>query len=256
MRRVGEALDRRIGCAPDIGTTTTLGDAWRARSIDTGWAFPEDWWAPEADAVAEGVVTGADVTEQCARLGHVRAQAGVGIGETIEDLGALYAVLGRPMPPMASVRALAEGWVESGVFGLTDLTCEDPLTGLASLPYLRTRLAELYRGERAPRGAYCLVVVDLTTWLDPWKRIAWTIVIGHELRRAYPGEETLTLLSAGRAAALVPRRPELQLAAARLRRDIATRHDARVWLERLPETATRAAALLDRLAEPRSRPDR
>ena len=241
---------------PDVGTAATLGDAWRTRSMDTGWAFPGDWWAPEVDAVTEAILAGADATDHCARLGHVRAQAGVGIGETIEDLGALYAVMGQTMPPMASVRALAEGWVESGMFGLTDLTCEDPLTGLATLPYLRTRLAELYRGDRSPHEAYCLVVVDLTTWLDPWKRIAWTIVIGHELRLAYPGEETLTLLSAGRAAALVPREPALRLDAARTRRDIAARHDARVWLERLPETPKQASALLDCLAEPRSRPDR
>jgi len=245
---------RRGGGAPDIGTAAALGDAWRARSLDSGWVFPEDWWAPEIDAVTHAVIAGADMTDACARLGHARAQAGVGIGETLEDLTALYAVLGWEMPPMASVRPLAEGWVESGMFGLSDLTCEDPLTGLATLPYLRTRLAEIYRGERVPREAYCLVVVDLVTRLDPWKRIAWTIVIGHELRRVYPGEETLTLLGAGRAAALVPRRPELELAATRLRRDIAARHGARVWVERLPETAPRAAALLDCLAEPRSRP--
>lgn len=245
---------RRGGGAPDIGTATALADAWRVRSLGSGWVFPEDWWAPEVDTMARASVDGADLTGPCARLGHARAQAGVGIGETLEDLGALFAVLGEEMPPMACVRSLAEGWVESGMFGLSDLTCEDPLTGLATLPYLRTRLAEIYRGDRAPGDAYCLVVVDLATRLDPWKRIAWTIVIGHELRVAYPGEETLTLLGAGRAAALVPRRPELELEATRLRRDIAARHGARVWVERLPADATRAAALLDCLTEPRDRP--
>lgn len=245
---------RASGGAPDIGATGVTRDAWRTRSLASGWVFPEDWWAPAVDAVTYAVARRADLAGPCARLGHARAKAGVGIGETLEDLGALFTVLGRDMPPMDCVRALAEGWVESGMFGLSDLTCEDPLTGLATLPYLRTRLAEIYRGERAPRDAYCLVVVDLATRIDPWKRIAWTIVIGHELRRAYPGEETLTLLGAGRAAALVPLRPELELVTARLRRDVSAHHGARVWVEELPEEAAQAGLLLDCLTDPRTRP--
>lgn len=244
----------RCGGAPDAGTAGALRDAWRARSLDAGWVFPEDWWAPEVDAVARAVVCGADAAGPCAGLGHARAQAGVGIGETLEDLGALFAALGRDEPPMRCVRALAEGWAESGVFGTAGITCEDPLTGLATAPYLRTRVAELYRGRRPPREAYGLVVVDLAARLDPWKRIAWTIVIGHALRRVFPGEETLTLLGTGRVAALVPLRPELELVTARLRRDVAARHSARVWLERLPDDAIHASRLLDCLTTPPGRP--
>ncbi|HEY3683403.1 MAG TPA: hypothetical protein VGL93_10205 [Streptosporangiaceae bacterium] len=244
---------RVSGGTPDIGATGATRDAWRARSLAAGWVFPEDWWSPAVDAMTYAVDRGADLTDPCTRLGHARAQAGVGIGETLEDLGALFAAVGRDIPPMACVRALAEGWVEAGMFGLSDLACEDPLTGLATLPYLRTRMAEIYRGDRAPHEAYCLVVVDLATRLDPWKRIAWTIVIGHELRRTYPGEETLTLLGAGRAAALVPLRPELEFVTTRLRRDVSARHGARVWVERLPEDAAQAALLLDCLTEPHAR---
>ena len=242
------------GGGSDTGAAGTLRAAWRARSLDSGWVFPEDWWTPEVDAVTYAVMEGGDAAGPCAGLGHARAQAGVGIGETLADLGALFAELGRDEPPMRCARALAEGWAESGVFGAAGLTCEDPLTGLTTPPYLRSRTAELYRGGDSPRDAYCLVVVDLAARLDPWKRIAWTIVVGHALRRAFPGEETLTLLGSGRVGALVPLRPELELVTARLRRDVATRHTARLWVEHLPEDALGAARLLDCLTTPPGRP--
>lgn len=244
----------RCGGGWDAGAAGALRDAWRTRSLGSGWVFPEDWWTPEVDAVTYAVMEGADPAGPCAGLGHARAQAGVGVGETLEDLGALFATLGRDEPPMRCVRALAEGWAESGVFGTTGITCDDPLTGLTTPPYLRSRLAELYRGAGAPGEAYRLVVVDLAARLDPWKRIAWTVVVGHALRRAFPGEETLTLLGSGRVGALVPLRPELQLVTVRLRRDVAARHSARLWVERLPEDAAGAARLIDCLTTPPGRP--
>lgn len=239
----------RCGGGWDVDAAGALRDAWRVRSLGCGWVFPEDWWTHEVDAMTHALLEGADPAGPCAGLGHARAEAGVGIGETLEDLGALYAALGHDEPPMRCVRALAEGWAESGVFGAAGLTSEDPLTGLTTVPYLRSRIAELYRGDGAPDDAYRLVIVDLAARLDPWKRIAWTIAVGHTLRRTFPGEETLTLLRPGRACALVPLRPELELVSARLRRDVTTRHSARLTMERLPEDATGAARLLDRLTE-------
>jgi hypothetical protein len=75
--------------------------------------------------------------------------------------------------------------------------CEDPLSGLATVPYLRTRLGELYR-EAAQRGTspadtHRLLVVSLPRPPDPWHRMALAIVVGYDLRAAFPGGETLGL---------------------------------------------------------------
>ena len=122
--------------------------------------------AEPASACLAGVglaVVGDDrLTAACTGLGRSRARAGIGIAETIDDLAALFAVLGAESasehadpggrdragrgsaPPLRLVCAIAEGWAEESVAQLAQ-GCEDPLSGLATLPYLRTRLAEVYR---------------------------------------------------------------------------------------------------------------
>src|SRR6185312_1546455 len=94
-------------------------------------------------------------------LGRSRARAGVGIAETIDDLAALFGVVdgaggertcvlgggegGRWDPALRQVGAIAEGGAEESVSQFARGGCEDPLSGLATLSYLRTRLAEVYR---------------------------------------------------------------------------------------------------------------
>src|SRR3546814_12395233 len=64
-------------------------------------------------------------------------------------------------PAFADVRALSMAWSESTLAYLHQLSCEDPLTGLASLAHIRSRLSELYRGARAADETHALVVLDL-----------------------------------------------------------------------------------------------
>jgi len=58
------------------------------------------------------------------------------------------------------LRSLATGWLTAD-----DWHSEDPLSGLATLPYLRTRLAEVYReaeqGGTSPADTHRLLVVRL-----------------------------------------------------------------------------------------------
>ena len=137
-------------------------------------------------------------------LGRSRARAGVGIAETIDDLAALFAVLGEGRqwdPPPRLVCAIAEGWAEESLSQFAHGGCEDPLSGLATLPYLRTRLAEVYReaeqGGTSPADTHRLLVVGLPRRPDPWRRMALPILVGRDLRAAFPGGETLSLAKPG-----------------------------------------------------------
>ena len=48
-------------------------------------------------------------------------------------------------PDFEAAEALSVAWSEATLEYLHDLSCEDPLTGLASLAHVRTRLDEIYR---------------------------------------------------------------------------------------------------------------
>lgn len=227
-----------------------LRDAWRTRSMRTGWTSPTDWWTPAVEAVAEAIACGLSPLPAGFRLGVARGRAGNGIGETLDDLSALAEASGWPDPPPPFVRAVAEGWAEAGICGMAAPTCEDPMTGLVTLPYLRSRLAEIYR-EAVFTGTpaettHALVMVELTDDSPSWRRLARAVVVGHDLRTIFSGGETLTLVATSRAAALVPLRPELRLQTARLKRALAD--TALVWLERLPPAHREAMSLLDALS--------
>ena len=221
----------------------------------------------------------AALTAACAGLGRSRARAGVGIAETIGDLGALFAVLGRgeggraglpgggeegkagllgagmgdePEAPLRLIGAVAEGWAEECARQLAQDGCEDPLSGLATVPYLRTRLAEVYReaGQdgNSPADTHRLLVVGLPCRPDPWRRLAVPILIGRDLRAAFPGGETLSLARAGPAIALVTARHDLPLRYARLRRNIQATFGTQTRMTPLPGRFPEALRLVDELA--------
>jgi hypothetical protein len=250
---------------------TRLRDEWRRRSLATGWRMPDDWDSEAVDEVlgacqnralarGEAGLAAAGATAlaaACAGLGRSRARAGVGIAETIDDLAALFAVLGEGEgrqwdPPLRLVGAIAEGWAEESVSQFAHVGCEDPLSGLATLSYLRTRLAEVYReaeqGGTSPAETHRLLVVGLPRRPDPWRRLALPILVGRDLRAAFPGGETLSLAKPGPAIALVPARRDLPLRYARLRRNIQATFGTQIRMTPLPGRLTEALRLVDELA--------
>lgn len=281
---------------------TRLRDEWRRRSLATGWRMPDDW---DSEAVGEvlaacqnralacgdaglAAVGATALAAACAGLGRSRARAGVGIAETIDDLVALFAVLGggggqsagalaggggeragalaggeeeragvlsegqHGDPALRLVGAIAEGWAEESVSQFARGGCEDPLSGMATLPYLRTRLAEVYREAEqrgtSPAETHRLLVVGLPRRPDPWRRLALPILVGRDLRAAFPGGETLALAKPGPAIALVPARRDLPLRYTRLRRNIQAAFGTQIRMTPLPGRLTEALRLVDELA--------
>jgi hypothetical protein len=270
---------------------TRFRDEWRRRSLATGWRMPDDWDSEAVDevlaacqnrALARGeaglaAVGATALAAACAGLGRSRARAGVGIAETIDDLVALFAVLSGGWeeraavlaggegeragvlsegqhwdPALRLVGAIAEGWAEESVSQFARGGCEDPLSGMATLPYLRTRLAEVYREAEqrgtSPAETHRLLVVGLPRRPDPWRRLALPILVGHDLRAAFPGGETLSLAKPGPAIALVPARRDLPLRYARLRRNIQAAFGTQIRMIPLPGRLTEALRLVDELA--------
>lgn len=270
---------------------TGLRHAWRRRSLASGWLTADDWHNEAVDEAVDAVLAacyggrpvpgGADLAAvgagslavACLGLGRSRAKAGIGIAETIDDLAALFAVLasgpgGQPSgpgdqrsgpggqpggdPPLHLVCAIAEGWAEESLAQLAQGGCEDPLSGLATLPYLRTRLAEVYREAEddgtSPADTHRLLVVGLPRRPDPWRRMALAILLGHDLRAAFPGGETLSIAKPGPAIALVRARGDLPLRYARLRRSIQVTFGTQIRMTPLPGLLTEALRLVDELA--------
>ena len=74
------------------------------------------------------------------------------------------------------------------------------------------------------------------------------IGVGHDLRTAFPGGETLSMAKPGPAIALVRAHGDLPLRYARLRRSIQVTFGAQIRMTPLPGLLTEALRLVDDLA--------
>jgi len=211
------------------------------------------------EAVAEALSEGRDARPACGEFGRRRAEDGASLPETLDDLAGLYLAAGVAEPPYLAVHAVAVAWAEESLQFLHALSCEDPLTGLATLAHVRSRLGELYReAERLARPlptTHALLVVDLTDEaVDPWDRALRLTDAAECLRAVFSGGETIGRATASRVVAVVDRRSNLPRSADCLRRllvdwRIAAGRDApRIWIEGLPQSAESATRLLDELA--------
>ncbi len=122
-------------------------------------------------AVGERLAAGHDASTACALVGRETARDGADLGEALDGLRATYAQILGGEPDFGAVRALCQAWSEETLGYLHQLSCEDPLTGLASLAHLRAKLAEVYRaadlGGQSAATSHALVVVDLPRLAGP-----------------------------------------------------------------------------------------
>ncbi|MBB5155130.1 hypothetical protein [Saccharopolyspora phatthalungensis] len=196
-----------------------LRSRWRTASLAAGWPFPSDWGADVVDAVCAAVIAGDDLAEPLAELGASRAEAGVGLAATLQDVAALHAVSAGEHDglvfadpdavPTAILRTTALGWAEVMARLSGGREVEDPLTGLTTASYLRTRLREVYRaaraeGRRAGDG-HVLVTVSLGVTPDGYARMMAMVLIADALRTVFDGGETTSLLRSATAAVLAAR---------------------------------------------------
>ncbi len=228
------------------------------------------------EPLADALLYGGDV-EACANeVGRDLATDGAALSQVMEDLELTYRAVAAGAPSYGVVKALCLAWNDVSLQYLHGLSCEDPLTGLASLPHLRSRLDELLREADRAGGslasAYALVVVELgaayalpprragtgSTASSLSARFSMTlrmVEVAESLRTVFSGGETLARLGGHRVAALVPREAALGGSVEALRQllsdwsgDTGERDEPRVWIESLPTGHEVMAVLLDELA--------
>jgi hypothetical protein len=229
------------------------------------------WMAPETDgrfparfeAVGEALVAGSGVHAACAVVGRELARDGVDLSEALDGLRSTFALAISHEPDFPSTEAMSVAWSDETLGYLHQVSCENPLTGLATLAHLRARLAELQReaeasGESATTG-HALVVLDLPREDVPsaqqdgqFGHALLMARIADRTRVVFSGEESIGEASPSRLLVLAPRTDDLGLRVVVLRDLIADTTPlggaVRVWIEGLPSSHAGMAALLDELA--------
>jgi len=273
---------RRVGRPGCTARAAALRERWFACSCALGWTAAE-WPDPAVDVVCDVVTARHEDREARDRaveraLAHwagARAGAGVGLAETLTDLAALNTAVsgasgsgadrvvevraaGRGPDGVRLLRAVSLAWTDVACGDLAETAAVDPLSGLASVRYLRTRLAEVYRAARAhgrDAGADRALVV-LTLDVRDWRRVAPLTIAGEAAGVVFDAGESIAVVGRGTVVVLAPREGltdrvgvlhrlvERRLAAAE---GLVGTPSVRV--EPLPATHDEACALLGRLRD-------
>lgn len=215
------------------------------------------------EVLGEILAKGGDTEVACSVVGRELARMGVDLGEALTRLERTYELVVGTEPTFKDVQALGASWGEETLSYLHQLSCVDPLTGLASLAHLRARLGEVYQraeqGEGTAKDQFALVVVDLplltnshSDRLNGSLRLAR---VADSAQTVLPGGHTVARLNGIRIAVLVERSSLLGQRVHLLREILQDTsaydpgmHRTRVWIEGLPTTVQGAAWLLDELA--------
>lgn len=232
---------------------TSVADSWRHAFLG------------RFEAVAESMESGHRGVEACLVAGRELARDGVSLPEALSALQKVsQETVGRD-PDFLAVEALCMAWSETTLGYLHEISCEDPLTGLASLAHMRARISELYRGELRDgvrvQDAYALVVVALPTpavsasATDPVGRSLRMARIGEEAQSVFPTAQAIARIGHRRVVVLTRRDEKLGRRVALLRSMLGsadaeppTGPPLRIWIEGLPASDGVAGHILDELA--------
>ncbi len=213
------------------------------------------------EALGEALTSGSDVLGACAVAGEDLARDGASMQEVLEGMRDTWRQRAVGDPSYDAVSALVTAWSETTLGYLHQLSCDDPLTGLASQAHLRSRLSELYRlddDERTDVGSHALVVVAIPLGADPsdeagdhFTRAMRVARAGEMARTVFARDETIARLGMHRVGILCRRDERL----GRRVRVLGTLLEGspedgpvRMWIEGLPGTDHLAGSLLDELA--------
>ena len=220
--------------------------AWAGLTEEQRAALP-----PRFEVIGEAQAAGSPSTEACREVGRMLADDGVTLQEALELLRACTQITCDREPSFAELETLSVAWSESTLGYLNRLSCENPLTGLATQAHLRHRLTELYRvrhGEAdGVQDLYALVVIQVPMASDSMTRLLTLGRLGRVCRSVFSGWEVIGELGQRQIVILVARTPNLGQRVALLR-TMAGVLRPRVWIEGLPHTDIAAGGLIDELA--------
>src|SRR5699024_10395847 len=201
---------------------------------------------------------GSDPGPVAVEVGSRAAAQTVPWTELLAETEAAFAAI-RTVTPYRVVRALSIAWVENSLQFAHEVSCEDPLTGLATLAHMRSRLDEVYRvANRDGRNTHesaALVVVELSrdAGTGGLRGSLAVLDIAESMRTVFDGAETIARAGSRRVIALVGRTDQLLRSVASLRTLLEERPGGsdgtpvRLWIEGLPRTSQSASRLLDEL---------
>jgi uncharacterized protein YukE len=243
-RPANAAADRRARSLSRYRTTAgALRDSWRRASA----ANPDEWWNPAAETLARAVAQGRDVRAACTALGRARAQAGLGIRYTLDDLFALYRQVPAGEPPNRAVRATVEAWAEVSLAPTGVTLCGDPRKGAATAKYVRNLLGGLYQfgddGGAPLSGEFAVLVLEVQPH-NGWEGVPTLLEMGDRLLPVLPAQALLIVLGPGRLGTLVRRTPALPDLVA----DLAEVTESVLLTSEIPEDLPAAYRLLERVA--------
>jgi hypothetical protein len=214
------------------------------------------------EALGEALTSGSDVLGACTVAGHDLARDGASMQETLAGLHDTWQQVTASEPPYDAVAAMAAAWSETTLGYLHQLSCEDPLTGLASQAHLRSRLTELYRLSGDAVAGHALVVCALPPGDDPseesgdhFTRAMRLARAGELARTVFTRDETVARIGTHCVAVLTRRDDRLgrRVRVLRTLLDGVASPDgsdgpSRIWIEGLPSSDRTAGVLLDELA--------
>ncbi|MFJ3958843.1 hypothetical protein [Arthrobacter sp. NPDC090010] len=184
--------------------------AWRDASVQDGWRHPADWDLAPVTAVARELSGSPTLSSAlAAELGLARAEAGVGIQETLQDLHSLYETVGIA-PEFDVVSALAAAWAE-GVQSVAELGCVDIATGLFTSAHFQHRLQELLQDDAEQAAEMLVARFTLQADAPEPARLGWALLaeLGDCVRRTL-GHGPCAAHLPGAVAVLVQDSPESQ----------------------------------------------
>jgi hypothetical protein len=162
-------------------------------------------------------------------------------------------------PDFAATRAAALAWAELALIHHADIACEDPLTSLATVPHIRSRVSELYRGaEQSGRLAgdeHALVVVEFprSPIGNQLELALRALDVAEVLKLVFTGDETFAQLTSRRFAVLVSHDSAndttMTLLTLLLNQMLPDHGQARLWIEYLPASVDGIAQVLAGLCE-------
>lgn len=205
-------------------------------------------FVPLEHAVRDGR---SDIAVVARGVGARAAQMGVPLHEVMDHVERAHAP---DEPSFATVRAAALAWVEEALMHQVDTSCEHPLTTLSTVPHVRSRLGDVYRGAERDdvraADAYALVVVELPR-LDHGNELEQelrALEVAEAMRMVYAGDETIAQLSPRRFAVLaVIERTDavtVRLLAMMLEQVLGDDSQVRLWVEHLPSSPDGIATML------------